>query len=182
MHEALTAQIRECFARVVWTHKVHEKCADILNSYESGIKYLQILLSTLTSSGLIAVLVINKDCLKIATVMISALLTATTLIVKDFSPASTAQKHSQCAIALWNIRESYLTLLVMLKDNQVNIKEVENKRDELQKQQVEIFKSSPRTFRRGYNQASKALKLKEELTFSDKEIDLFLPLELRKIV
>ena len=39
----LEAQIRECFARVAWTHKTHEKCADILNTRNSNIKLIQIL-------------------------------------------------------------------------------------------------------------------------------------------
>jgi hypothetical protein len=34
----------------------------------------------------------------------------------------------------------------------------------------------------GHNEATKALKSSEELTFTDKEIDIFLPKELRKTI
>ncbi len=43
-----------------------------------------------------------------------------------------------------------------------------------------IYIGSPRTLGKAYNEASKALKSMEEMTFSDAEIDSFLPKELRK--
>lgn len=59
----LESQIRECYGRVVWTHKTHEKCADILNIRQDRLKLLQILLSALTTSGIVVtVLGEHKVC------------------------------------------------------------------------------------------------------------------------
>ena len=52
----LEGQLRECFGRVVYSHKTHEKCADILLSQLSQIKLWQIILSAVTTGGCIAIL------------------------------------------------------------------------------------------------------------------------------
>ncbi len=49
---ALLDQIRECYGRVVWTHKTHEKCADILNARNNRIKFWQIVFSAVTTTGI----------------------------------------------------------------------------------------------------------------------------------
>ena len=51
-NELLEAQIRECYGRVVWTHKTQEKCSDILAKRNSRIKLAQIVLSALTTTGI----------------------------------------------------------------------------------------------------------------------------------
>ena len=43
-----------------------------------------------------------------------------------------------------------------------------------------MYKGSPRTINKAYKEATKALKLNEELTLSDSEINMFLPKELKK--
>jgi hypothetical protein len=43
-----------------------------------------------------------------------------------------------------------------------------------------VYQGTPRSINKAYDEASKALKSNEELTFSDEEIDMFLPKELRK--
>ena len=40
----LESQIRECFGRVVWTHKTHEKCSDIYAEQLKSLKTKEILL------------------------------------------------------------------------------------------------------------------------------------------
>ena len=44
-----------------------------------------------------------------------------------------------------------------------------------------LYKGSPRTINKAYNEASKALKEMEEMTFTDQEIDKFLPESIRKL-
>ena len=38
----LESQIRECYGRVVWTHKTHEKCADIYAAQLKALKRTEI--------------------------------------------------------------------------------------------------------------------------------------------
>src|SRR5713226_7129168 len=49
----LEGQLRESYGRVVYSHKTHEKCADILLTRWGRIKFLQIALSALTTAGFV---------------------------------------------------------------------------------------------------------------------------------
>ena len=91
-----------------------------------------------------------------------------------------AQKHAAAASSIWNIRENYFSLLTDIRAGIVNEEGIRKTRDQLQSDLHKIYKGSPRTLTKAYNEASKALKEMEELTFSDDEIDIFLPKSLRK--
>jgi hypothetical protein len=57
MHEGpdiLEGQLRECYGRVVYSHKTHETCADILLDSLAKIKRWQIILSAIASTGFVA--------------------------------------------------------------------------------------------------------------------------------
>src|SRR5713101_5866306 len=49
----LEGQLRESYGRVVYSHKTHEKCADILLSSQGRIRIVQIILSAITTAGFI---------------------------------------------------------------------------------------------------------------------------------
>lgn len=91
-----------------------------------------------------------------------------------------AQKHVDAAVSLWNIRESYLSLLTDIKSAGIDEKEIRKIRDRLQNDLHKIYKGSPRTISKAYIAASKSLKEMEEMTLSDEEINNFLPTSLRK--
>ena len=176
----LEAQIRECFGRVVWTHKAHEKCCDIVNNRHSRIQIIQIVLSTVITTGILVTVFGEQYIIGIITALISALQVGVNSYVKGFDFGSIAQKHSDAAAQLWNVRESYLSLLTDMKAKDLTFEEITTKRDELQNGLRSIYTGSPRILSSGYEKASKSLKLNQELTFSDEEIDMFLPRELRK--
>ena len=55
--ELLEAQLRECFGRVTYSHKTHEKCADILLSSNACIKLWQMILSAVTTGTFLATVI-----------------------------------------------------------------------------------------------------------------------------
>lgn len=177
----IEAQIRECFGRVLWTHKTQEKCADILNGKNNFIKQFQIILSAITTTGIVTIIFdANNQFVKIITALISLALLILNTYLKKYDLGEIAQKHSECASNLWNIRENYFSLLTDIRAGNISIEEMLKKRDKLQNELHNIYKGSPRTISKAYNKATKALKINEEMTFSDEEIDKFLPKELRK--
>lgn len=178
--EILESQIRECFGRVVWTHKTQEKCADIINKRNNRIKITQIVLSAITTTGIILSIFGDTKCAAIITSVISLALLILNTYLKNYDLGEIAQKHTDCASNLWNIREDYLSLLTDIKAGIKSIDQITEKRDKLQKDLHCVYLGAPRTFSKAYNKASDALKKNEELTFSDDEIDAFLPKELRK--
>ena len=179
--EILESQIRECFGRVVWTHKTQEKCADIIFARNSAFKWTQIILSAITTTGILASLFIDGKWVKICSAIISFALVCINSYLKQYNLDEIAKRHADAAVDIWDIRESYFSLLTDLRlDPNVDIDEIKKRRDELQNRLKEVYKCSPRTISKAYTTATKALKECEEMTFSDEEIDKFLPKKLHK--
>lgn len=180
---ALEAQIRESLGRVVYSTKTHEKCADLCMSRLYWIKMAQITLSALITGGLIAALLGDPKIsygATLASAIISTVLLVLSAYMKDVDPGQQAEKHKKTAAELWDIRESYLSMLTDLRDGGLDLQAARGKRDELQERLVSIYATAPRTTAKAYGVASDGLKRREELTFSDEEIDQFLPAKIRR--
>jgi hypothetical protein len=181
--EVLEAQVRECFGRVVYSHKTHEKCTDRAIGRLSAIKIAQIVLSAVTTGGLLAVVFGPADKSRMAAglaAVVSTALLALNAYTKENDLGKVAQQHKEAADRLWVVRESYLSLLTDLRAGLLSPDLVRARRDELQAALATVYQSAPRTSPAGYASASKALKVSEDLTFSDDEIDQFLPGPLKK--
>lgn len=177
---ALEAQIRECFGRVIYTHKTHSKMADRAAGRLKWLKLIQIGLSSLTASGAVSIIFSDQFGLKLATAGISLATVGLTAYMKGFDPGAVAQKHRDTAADIWPIRESYLSLLTDLRSGNEPAAAIRERRDELQASLAAIYRGAPHTDGRAYSDAQKALQQNEEYTFSDSEIDAFLPAALRK--
>ncbi len=181
----LEGQLRECYGRVVYTHKTHEKCADILLSRHKRIKFWQVVLSALIAGGIISTLteVLPADG-KICATWLSAVLSTILLVLnsytKDYDLGELAQKHRQAAADIWFVRERYLNLLTDLRAGVQSLNDLLRVRDELLAELHTTYQGAPSTDYKAYKQAQKALKEMEDMTFSDAEIDAFLPKELRR--
>ena len=173
----IESQLRECFGRAAYAHKTHEKCADSLTRTLSGVKWIQIILSAVTTGGLITVIVGDPKISQVAgaaTAIVSTILLALNTYTKDSDPGQKAEKHKEVASKLWDIRESYLSLLTDLRSGCTEA-EARQRRDHLQARLGQIYATAPRTDARAYAKAQEGLKRNEELTFSDEEIDQMLP-------
>jgi len=179
--EILEAQVRDCFGRVVWTHKTHEKCADILLDHSRRVKFFQLLLSVITTSGILIGLFGDNKGVAIGSALISAILLFLNTYIKEFELGKVAQEHAQAAIRIWNIKELYLSLLTDIKTRKITEEEIRKRRDALQVDLFDVYKVTPRSITPAYDKASEALKKKEEATITDEEIDSFLPPAVRKI-
>jgi predicted DNA-binding protein YlxM (UPF0122 family) len=176
----LLSQIRECYGRVVWTHKTQEKCADIILVRHKRIKILQITLSAFTTTGILITVFGDSAFAGIISAVLSALLFGLNTYTKDYDLGEIAQKHAHSANNLWDIRERYLSLITDIKSDLLSVEQIRKRRDELQEDLLNVFKGSPRTISKAYKKATEALNIKEEMTFSEEEIDNLLPVELRK--
>ena len=176
----LEAQLRELYGRVVHAHKTQEKCADILLQRQSCVKWFQIgLLALLTCVSTIRLLY-DWPALTILAAVVSAILLAVNLYTKSHDLCEAAHRHKQAAIDTWRIRENYLSLLVDIRIGNKPIDALQRERDTLVKELHSVYSGSPSSWSRAYREAQKALKRDEEMTFSDDEIDQFLPEELRR--
>ena len=178
----LLSQVREAFGRVVYSHKVHEKQADIY-----FVKYRcqqgALIAFTAISSGTFLATAVdilnNKTLTSLATSSIALLVTWMSLGVKTFKFSEESDAHRTTASQLWDIRESYMSLIADMMSDNISDTDARILRDELQDAACKAYAAAPRTTSRAYKRARRRLKDNEELTFTPREIDLFLPATLR---
>lgn len=175
---ALEDQVRECYGRVAYTHKTHERMADRYAATLNRYKIAQIVLTALTSAGAVGVMATSEAWVEIATVAISFLTLFVSAYLKNFDPGSAAQMHRDAGAKLWNIRECYLSLLTDLPT--LSRETAVERRDELQATLAALYLGAPHTDGKAYKEAQDRLKNMEDLTFTDDEIDCFLPLSLKR--
>ncbi|WP_330365129.1 SLATT domain-containing protein [Oribacterium sp. oral taxon 078] len=95
------------------------------------------------------------------------------LYAKEYKIQNEVSQHRNAANMLWDIRESYVSLLVdfeVLEDN-----EIQKRRDILCEKVSEVNNNYPATDVKSYKAAQRALKDEEEQTFKDNEVDSILP-------
>jgi len=175
----LLAQIRESYGRVVYSHKAHEKCADIYLQDQTRMKLAQIILAAIATGGALTALLADSRAGSVLTAVVSTCLVALNLYAKNIDPGALSEQHKDTALKLWVVREKYLSLLADFQSRVLSRQDASARRDDLQGELAEIYQQAPRTTERGYRAARKALKVSEDMTFSDEEIDLLLPTALR---
>ncbi|MGA3124693.1 MAG: SLATT domain-containing protein, partial [Polyangiaceae bacterium] len=162
----LEGQLRECYGRVVYSHKTHEKCADILLARHSTIKVSQIVLSALTTAGFVSTFFDKTSAVgSVVGFAMSAMLLVLNSYTKDYDLGELAQKHKQAASEIWLVRENYLSLLTDLVSNAKPLDAIRGERDELTKALHTVYEGSPSTTHKAYRKAQDALQRHEDMTF-----------------
>lgn len=178
----LLAQVREAFGRVVYSHKTHEKQADICFTryrWQQGLLVAFTAISTGTFLASVLGLLGNAALTSLATSAIALVVSALSLASKSFKFSEESAMHRDIASRLWDVRESYLSLITDLMTGAMPAEDGRARRDELQEATRRAYADAPRTTPKAFARASDGLKHSEELTFSSREIDLFLPEALR---
>lgn len=83
-------------------------------------------------------------------------------------------KHGAVTHDLWLIREKYQSVLADYED--IELSKIRKIRDELRESTSRIYTFAPKTSKRSYDKAKKALKEDEEQSFTEKELDSLLSL------
>ena len=171
--------IRESFGRVVYSHKTHEKDAEIASCYATATKWANIILTTITSGTLITTIITNQSLLIYVSAVLSAITLAFAIFQLSFNPEEKTEKHRQLAKELWYVREKYVNLMADIVGEKINDDTITTRRNNIIEELKLIYKFAPTTSAKAYKKAQEALKINEELTFSEEEIDQFLPNELK---
>ena len=176
--QKLKSQIKDAYGRVVYTYTAHHKLANRLKRQIKLIKITQITLTAMSTVGFFATVITNQAVLSWLGGITAALSLGLNLYVKEFDYQKEITEHEAAANALWDVRESYVSLITdfdVMKDDELRCC-----RDDLQRRVSEINKQYPGTDKRSYCEAQKALQKEEEQTFREGEVDELLPTELRK--
>jgi len=169
---------RERFGRIVYTHKTYEKAAEMCFKRAQIIKLLNVLLLSLTSGSAIGSFFSDQYLIQLSSLLatISLFFLVYQLNTND---ESIGLEYKLTANKLWFIREKHQNFIADIMNDFFNDDQIQQKRDELLIELNNLLESAPPTNNKAYLKAQKSLKFNEEMTFSDDEIDQFLPNELR---
>lgn len=177
------AVIRQQFAQCVFNHKMHEKACDRIEKIQWRIKWLNIVVLIFVIVFLVLqvkysdVFIFGSISIGITVFEILYL-----FIQKEFSIEQKAQEHKKIALQYLWLRDKYKNFIVDISNN-IDKNKIISKRDLLQEQYNIITSLSPQTNYIDYKNAQINLLWKtntdEEFTWSNKEINRFLPKELK---
>lgn len=179
----LLAQVRDLYGRAAYTHKTHEKQADICYRKYLWQRRGLLAMTAISSTTFVASLLGQANAEQwapLVTSFIALVVTAMNLGSKNFNHGEEMQQHRDTAAKVWDVRESYLSLIVDLQAGMCSMQEGIERRNDLQKQYFAILGDAPRTTSKAYEAAQDGLKSREDLTFSESEIDQMLPAQLRQ--
>lgn len=174
------SEIRQIFASVVWTHKIQEKQADIYLEKYNNLKNSKIILSAITTSGICSVVFIDKYWLKIITAIISVISLAINAYFKEYDLKALQKQHKKSALQLYELRNNIISVLCDIKLGMYDEKSLLTKRDDILERMNNIVSNSLDASSKAVDNASENLKERKDNTYSDDEIDSFLPILARK--
>ena len=102
------------------------------------------------------------------------------MLYKTYNLKESRDSHKLSALEFLQLKNETICVLSDIKLNKIELDEATKKRDEILLKYHNICKKSLSTCDRAVKKASKALKIQKDNTFSDEEIDSYLPVELRK--
>ena len=179
--EITESEIRQIFASIVWNHKIHEKQSDIYSFRNKFLGIVNILCSTLTTSGLLAIFFTNDSyILKVITTIFSAIVLFISTFEKTYDLKEMHNKHKATALDFCILKQKTISLLVDIKTESIDNKTAIRRRDEIIESFYTICKNALNTSDRAVKKARKSLKEYKDNFYSDEEIDSYLPVKLRK--
>lgn len=177
--------IRQSFANTVFTHKVQEVATEKQEKNVSMIKKVNIFFVLIVLVFLI-LQVSNPSNLIFS--YISAGVTVAEIIFLiiqlSFSFEQRVVMHKNSALKYMALRDSYRSLIVDIMNDRIPEEMIITRRDLLQREYQTISDLAPQTGDEEYLKAQECLNKRgrvdgEEFTWSDEEIDRFLPERLR---
>lgn len=181
-YSVLENSVRNSYGSIVWSHKIQEKQSDIYAEKFKKMETVNIFAASLTSVGVIAMIFTDPLWLK----LISALISLATVFITAYYKAFDLQKlmvsHKATANKLIAVRDKYKVLLIKIKLKSDPIDQLILQYNELVKEVDTIYLDAPSTTDKAVKRASEALKVTQDNTFSEEEIDSFLPASLRRTI
>lgn len=151
-------QIDICYRNVKWSHRTHERAADIYGVISNWVKLAQLILSFIVGWDVLSQMRADSPVISWILIFSAALLALLQTISKTFDFEKLKNEHVSTAKSLWDLRENYMSLMYDLQNGLFDTEGFKEKRDELQSVALEIYKHEPRTFSWAYNRAEKDFK------------------------
>jgi conflict system pore-forming effector with SLATT domain len=178
--EYVLATARELYGRAVYSHKTHEIEREIWGKKACRMMYVNIFLTSLTALLAIISAALQPPRLLVITAVMAFLTTGFVLWQSSFDPIGKENQHRTAAKELLWIREQLLLLIERCHIETEPLPHLQVFLECITREVTGLYKFAPATSAGAYMKAGAALK-NGEFTFSDAEIDAFLPTKLRTI-
>lgn len=180
--QRLLSIIRELYGRVCWSHKTHEKERELNTAKAKRDRWINVVLIALTTTGVLASIPIGNPWATFLTAILAVASTGFAIYQISFTPEIEVYQQRQAAKALLLERERLLLLIERTLARESTADEIRKELATIVERLGQTYASSPDTSSTAFQLASDGLKMNEELTFSEEEIDNLLPEELRSTV
>ena len=178
-YQIILDEVRQNYASVVWAHKVQEKQSDIyLNRYK-WIEIINILAGSLTSCGIITTIFIDTLIMKIITAVLSFITIFIAAYYKSFDLKELQKNHKSAANHFIVERNNLLHVISDLHLMKKSPCEIQQVYEEIMDRVNELYVNAPATSNEALTKAEKSLRVNKEYTYSDEEIDKYLPESLK---
>lgn len=172
--------IRDSYSGIVWSHKIQEKQSDIYAEKFKKLKIINIFAASLTSVGIVAMIFTDPLWLKLVSSIISFATVFITAYFKSFDLQKLITAHKATANKLIAVRDRYKILLMEIKLQKDSVANLLLKYNALVDEADAIYQEAPSTTDEAVERACEALKVKKDNSFSEEEVDSFLPSSLRR--
>jgi hypothetical protein len=178
--EALENVVRNSFAGVVWTHKIHEKQADIYVNRYKWLEITRIVTASLTSAGVVSSIFFDPIWVKLISAIISFISALISMLFKSFCIQDSCVNHKKAALELLVIRDKYQHLLLSIRTAHKPYVELDNEYLVLENEKHSTYMNLPITTDKAVKLAKTVLQVSKDNEFTDEEIDSYLPQVLHK--
>jgi hypothetical protein len=173
------ATARELYGRAVYSHKTHEKEREDWSKKACTASRVNIGLVIATMLFAIVSVSFRPLWSIVLTAIVSSITTGFVLWQSSFDPVGKETIHRIAAKELLWVREELLLLIERCHIASEQVNHLQASLEGITRELAAVYKFAPNTSPEAYARASAALKC-GEFTFSDEEIDIFLPMKLRK--
>lgn len=179
-YRILEDSVRIMFAQAVWTHKIQEKQSDLYQKQYKWMETGSILCASLTSIGILSTIFTDHLWIKIVSAILSFATVFIAAYFKSFDLSKLSGAHKEAANTVLGIRNDYLGLITSIKLKEKTIVDLECEFHKMMKRANDAYNSAPSTTNKAVRLAKKALQITGDNTFTDDEIDSYLPEALQK--
>ena len=178
LRQKLHSDLKDFIVNVGWTHKIHIVQSDRLFFWSNILKVVQIVLSALTSSGLVAI-VLGKGTFgfNLAIAIVSFITLAVNGFDKVLDLGKVAIKEKNDANNFWILRERAKSLLSDVHFQTVKIENIKSKYDDLIELRIKYNDSLLNVPKSVVKKASKLIKERKDNDYTE-DYKYFIPEEL----
>ena len=172
--------VRHTLGQVLWTHKIHEKQADIYLERFHCLKILEIIFSVAASAGIITTIFNDSYSIKIMAAVVSVIATCLAAYFSTFDLVKMADVHRKTAAEIIVARERLILLLLKIKTQKISENEAINEYEEIERLITRVYSSAPSTTEAAVKRARKAMGIHGDNEITNEEINSGLPDNLKE--